>query len=88
MASLTNRLDTKERVRLLRALSTLRTMQPAINEPIVQWLNALLAEQDQKNRSAEGPDLFRGQGKAVLLSSIVEVMDRSTELLRDMDSKS
>ena len=82
MLSLTSQLSADERLQLLKSLHSMRTQKPQDFTAMCEWLEQLLNYYDKRNRTADGADMHRGQGKAVLLADLIETLSQSTELLR------
>lgn len=85
MASLTNDLDPQEREKLLRHLKNIRADKDTDRACVSGWLHFLLSKQDEKNRKADGPELYRSQGKAQLLTELIHTIDSSLDQLKALE---
>jgi hypothetical protein len=88
VASLTNQLNEREREKLIKRLNQIRYDNDNDRSSIVAWLSVLLSKQDEKNRKTDGPELYRGQGKAILLSELIEIIEGSGNQLRKLTGHS
>ena len=50
----------------------------------IEWLQESLTEIRELNDDLEGPEVYRGQGRAKILSQFIKLVDKSTEHLENI----
>ncbi len=75
----------RDKVQLLRSISRLK--QHSEFQDLVEALRQSLQLIDQKNRTAEVPNLHWGQGAAQYVSGLLETIDQSDATSRTIESR-
>jgi hypothetical protein len=57
-------------------------------QTFIAWLDSSLAEQDVRNRTLEGVQLHRGQGRSQLLDELVQLLKAAPKVVREMRDRS
>lgn len=77
----------REKARLLLAVNSLAVRGGQDFEVITEFLQSCLESQDKQNRRADGPDMHRGQGKALALEDILELFTNYQDTLREVSQR-
>lgn len=77
--------DDRQKVNLLRSIARLK--QNSEFEDLVEALRLMLEHIDQKNRTAEAPNLQWGQGASQFVAGLLETIRTAEEVSRAIESR-